>query len=139
MSDMFVIYPKLAKKLFDQLQIFINTKFIILFNSKVLWYMENCLTGKLASVPSPGKLPSTLTLSQTFTLILIQGGNLLGGSLPEDNFTVTKYFTYATKKQDLYVQFSQFNFKIILKCKQTFYWISIIFFLTEPVLLNCYL
>ena len=74
MSDMFVIYPKLAKKLFDQLQIFINTKFIILFNSKVLWYMENCPTGKLASVTCPGKLPPTLTLSQTFTLILIQGG-----------------------------------------------------------------
>ena len=85
MSDMFVIYPKLAKKLFDRLQIFINAKFIILFNSKVLWYMENCPTGKLASVTCPGKLPPTLTLSQTFTLILIQG-EFVGGQSPGGQF-----------------------------------------------------
>ena len=86
MSDMFVIYPKLVKKLFDQLQIFINTKFIILFNSKVLWDMENCPTGKLASVTSPGKLPPTLTLSQTFTLILIQTGEFVEGQSPGGQF-----------------------------------------------------
>ena len=66
--------------------------------------MGNCPSGKLPPLP-PGKLPPTLTLAQTFTLTLTQGG-LWWGSLPEDNFTVKKYFTYATKKEDIYVQFS---------------------------------